>query len=527
MGGAVTRPAGAILLNVKDYTIESYLSEGAMGKVYLATRKADGKKVAMKFFGYTHCTPVHEEIQREIELMFAVAGTDGVLETHGYFMDSVDGYISGKIHKDGRYPVIVMELLDGGHMLDRINKRNVVSEKFISRAFRSIVLALRSLHSKGYIHRDLKLENVMLATKDEDSPVKIIDFGLMVRLKDSLCRSGLQTGVYQDRKRQGTPGFVAPESLTDMQYSSASDVWQAGCVLYSLLSGTAAFNPNIPEQITQMSYFKMVGKAWDNISSSAKDLVSKLLKRDPRSRITISEILQHPWLDGDAPDVNLGDSYFERIRHLALRHRLKAFFVDNKIEQGNKERRKHLHQLLPVLATPASPVISRDHSGNHTSLSPIRIPSPAVSDNESATNTPTAEDAEKFRGKLKSLKRAVVRSVSKNQNLLKSNVDSFDAEDGKEDNWNTSLGNVPLEAGASGQKRIDYKTFGNMLRKCGLPELCNPEVFHIFDMKGCGTIDLKEFLMTLLAFNQGCGTDDTPDESAAKLFFDMFVSRKY
>jgi serine/threonine protein kinase len=93
------------------------------------------------------------------------------------------------------------------------------------------------------------------------------------------------------------------------------------------------FHPQDYKQITQRSYYPMSGVGWDNISSGAKDLVAKILRKRSEKRLTVQEILAHPWVVSEAPDEDLGADYFTRLKHLALRQRLKAFFNDSNIEQ--------------------------------------------------------------------------------------------------------------------------------------------------------------------------------------------------
>ena len=93
-------------------------------------------------------------------------------------MDTVEGLAPKKFPEfNFSYPVIVMELLDGGDMFRHIVSRKNVSENYLSGVFRSVILALRSIHERGYIHRDLKLSNLMLVGPGESRKVKVIDFG--------------------------------------------------------------------------------------------------------------------------------------------------------------------------------------------------------------------------------------------------------------------------------------------------------------------------------------------------------------
>lgn len=96
----------------------------------------------------------------------------------GLFNDTSEGYIPDKFPAfQVSYPVIVMELLEGGDMFNHISTRETVTESYLADTFLSAMWALRSIHERGYVHRDLKLDNLMLMQQEEPSQVKIIDFG--------------------------------------------------------------------------------------------------------------------------------------------------------------------------------------------------------------------------------------------------------------------------------------------------------------------------------------------------------------
>lgn len=199
------------------------------GKVFSATRKRDGKKCALKFFGYTNHRPVLEEIYQEIRLMISLDRVAGVCQLLGVFDDTAEGLMPEKFTAfSDPYPVIVMEMLEGGDLFARISTRSSVTENYLAVTFLSMVRALQSLHARNFIHRDLKLgivccnaafsvhvltpivnmpDNVMLISEDDDSSVKLIDFGMMTGL-DWPNESVIGTKI------MGTEGYFSPESLT-------------------------------------------------------------------------------------------------------------------------------------------------------------------------------------------------------------------------------------------------------------------------------------------------------------------------
>ena len=331
----------AKILDANDYDLVSYLQEGGMGKVYMGQCKLTGQKVAMKFFGYTVAKPSMSDIEAEIEVMDFLNGTCGIINFFGIFLDDPAGYIENKNYRHA-YPVIVMELVEGGELSQRICNQASVTEKYLAKVFMKVATILVELGKRRIIHRDIKLENIMLLNDDEDSPIKLIDFGLMVHIPEG-------SEAYANFTLKGTNGCFAPESIIDSVYSAQTDVWQAGCTLYSMLSGLAPYDPDKMYQITHGSYFEMTGVGWDRISDAAKDLVSRTLMKDPALRITAEEILRHPWIVSAAPDTSLGEEYAMRIKQLALRQKLRSFFLDHNIARSNMDRRDKIRQALPFL----------------------------------------------------------------------------------------------------------------------------------------------------------------------------------
>ena len=166
--------------------------------------------------------------------------------------------------------------------------------------FKQLASAVEYLHSRKICHRDLKLENVLLASLDDKNPVlKITDMGLSKLLEDTVLKTFC-----------GTRGYLAPEIVKGISglgerepYTVKVDCWALGVILYELLSGSPPFsderkakcNLNIRDQILTANFVLMPAQ-FGKISHEAKDLIIKLLKVNPEDRISASQIIQHKWL---------------------------------------------------------------------------------------------------------------------------------------------------------------------------------------------------------------------------------------
>ena len=135
-----------------DYKILNYVASGGEGRVYSATYLPDNKLVALKFFGYEMKQPDLDSILNEIRIMKDLSGIDGVVQFHGIFMDTVTGIQCSKRYRKP-FPVIVMEILSGGELFDRIQIRSEMTEQILANLFRNVVETMQQIHNRCYIHR--------------------------------------------------------------------------------------------------------------------------------------------------------------------------------------------------------------------------------------------------------------------------------------------------------------------------------------------------------------------------------------
>ncbi|KAG7462762.1 hypothetical protein MATL_G00188210 [Megalops atlanticus] len=198
------------------------------------------------------------------------------------------------VYDDGKYVYLVMELMRGGELLDRILQQKCFSEREASAVLCTITKTVEYLHSQGVVHRDLKPSNILYVDETGDpESIRICDFGFAKQLR---AENGLlMTPCY-------TANFVAPEVLKRQGYDAACDIWSLGILLYTMLAGFTPFAngpDDTPEEILARigsGKYALSGGNWDTVSEAAKDIVSKMLHVDPHQRLTAPQVLRHPWI---------------------------------------------------------------------------------------------------------------------------------------------------------------------------------------------------------------------------------------
>lgn len=207
-----------------------------------------------------------------------------------------------EVYEDEAHTYIVLELLKGGELLERIRKKDTFTEKEAVKIFRQLVSAVNFMHNHGVVHRDLKPENLLFIDSSENSLVKIVDFGF-ARLMPT------------DQQRMNSPCFTlqyaAPEVLRQTLltsgkgsgYNEACDLWSLGVILYTMVSGKTPFQTYSREtsaavimQRIKEGEFRFCGPQWKVVSSEAKEVIRGLLTVDSHQRLTMQQLRHHPWV---------------------------------------------------------------------------------------------------------------------------------------------------------------------------------------------------------------------------------------
>jgi len=273
------------------------LGRGGFSVVLEGISKEDGERYAIKIID-KEMIDEFEQLKREIDIMKRIK--------HKNILKLYD------IYEDKHRVYIVMELVEGSELFDRIVKKGYYTEKEAVNIIKQILDAVKYLHENDIAHRDLKPENLLCSGEDDEENVKIADFGLSKMFSAS---DKLMTGC-------GTPGYVAPEVLLSETYDSKVDIWSIGVITYILLSGYSPFyaenETGLFEKIMSAEY-DFDNECWDDISALAKDFIRKLLTKNPKKRLDVNQAIAHPWLNTEAPDVALN--------------------ITNKLTEYNKQRK--------------------------------------------------------------------------------------------------------------------------------------------------------------------------------------------
>ncbi|XP_016794372.2 serine/threonine-protein kinase Chk2 isoform X3 [Pan troglodytes] len=253
-----------------EYIMSKTLGSGACGEVKLAFERKTCKKVAIKI------------ISKRKFAIGSAREAPCIIKIKNFF-DAEDYYI-------------VLELMEGGELFDKVVGNKRLKEATCKLYFYQMLLAVQYLHENGIIHRDLKPENVLLSSQEEDCLIKITDFGHSKILGETSLM----------RTLCGTPTYLAPEVLVSVGtagYNRAVDCWSLGVILFICLSGYPPFSEHrtqvsLKDQITSGKY-NFIPEVWAEVSEKALDLVKKLLVVDPKARFTTEEALRHPWLQDE------------------------------------------------------------------------------------------------------------------------------------------------------------------------------------------------------------------------------------
>ncbi|XP_059163947.1 calcium/calmodulin-dependent protein kinase type II delta chain-like isoform X20 [Physella acuta] len=331
------------------YELKEELGKGAFSIVRRCVQKATGLEFAAKIINTKKLSARdHQKLEREARICRLLKHPN-IVRLH----DSI---------QDEGFHYLVFDLVTGGELFEDIVAREFYSEADASRCIQQVLEGINSCHQHNIIHRDMKPENLLLASKAKGAAVKLADFGLAIEVQ------GEQQAWFGFA---GTPGYLSPEVLRKDPYGKPVDIWACGVVLYILLVGYPPFwdedQHRLYAQIKAGAY-DYPSPEWDTVTPEAKNLINSMLTVNPAKRINASEALKHPWI-------------CQRERVASVVHRQET--VDC-LKKFNARRKLKGAILTTMLATRN---FSRFSNSNGSSLNKIGSPATSPAGNGSAMAT--------------------------------------------------------------------------------------------------------------------------------------------
>lgn len=347
------------------FTLIKTLGEGTYGKVKLAKDRNTGEEVAIK---YIKKTKIHDDvdlgrIRREIRIMSSLS--------HPHIINVRE------VFENKDKIILVMEYAKGGELYDYINDRHRLSEKEARRLYRQIVSAIHHCHENGIVHRDLKLENIVM---EKDGCIKIADFGLSNYYS---FNSTLSTFC-------GSPLYASPEIVNGQPYHGPEvDCWSLGVILYTLVYGAMPFDSSdfkvLRKQISSGDYFEPAQP------SEAAGLIRHLLTVNPAKRAKMDDILNHWWVNlgyRETPSMQPYPSP-EILKPVSARHNA-SLSSDSEGENDTNNKNGQTQPLKGILKKPKT-----SSTGGTSSDDPLVSPDsrskvpfqPVIGHDNSATNS--------------------------------------------------------------------------------------------------------------------------------------------
>ena len=252
---------------VGGYQLLSVLGNGSFMTAFKARHISCRKLCCMKAISKSASDEVRRHFETEANVLSRIS--------HPFIADFFEDF------ETDRDLIAVTEYVAGRSLLELVWETGKFSERLAQRVFAQLVSVVAYLHEAEHIaHRDLKLENIML---DENGNVKLIDFGYAAEFTQEFT------------ELVGSPAYVAPEVAQGLKYNESVDIWSLGVVLYALVAGSLPFDGATTE--VQLQKIVLMDPLMpDGISSELRDLLGRLLTKDPAHRIAIRGVLEHPWV---------------------------------------------------------------------------------------------------------------------------------------------------------------------------------------------------------------------------------------
>ncbi|ONL96437.1 Serine/threonine-protein kinase ATG1c [Zea mays] len=275
---------------VGEYELLRPIGSGAYSQVWLGRHRVRGTEVAVKEIAMERLSKkLRESLLSEVDILRRIRH-DNVIALH----DSVKDH--GSIY-------LILEYCRGGDLHAYLQRHKRVSEKVAKHFIRQLASGLKMLRDNNVVHRDLKPQNILLVENNENTLLKIADFGFAkflqpFALAETLC---------------GSPLYMAPEVMQGQKYDAKADLWSVGVILYQLVTGIPPFNGD-----NQIQLLKNILRTHEirlpsdcELSHDCIDLCRKLLRLNSVERLTVEEFVHHPFLSEHAPERTLSRTLSE------------------------------------------------------------------------------------------------------------------------------------------------------------------------------------------------------------------------
>ncbi|XP_030643780.1 serine/threonine-protein kinase DCLK2 isoform X2 [Chanos chanos] len=309
---------------LEKYKVGKVIGDGNFAVVKECVERSSGKEFALKIIDKAKCRGKEHLIENEVAVLRRVKHPNIIM-----LIEEVD--TPSELY-------LVMELVKGGDLFDAITSSTKYTERDASAMVFNLAGALKYLHRMSIVHRDIKPENLLVCEyPDGTKSLKLGDFGLA-----TVVEGPLYTVC-------GTPTYVAPEIIAESGYGLKVDIWAAGVITYILLCG---FPPFRSENNLQDDLFDQIllgrldfpAPYWDNITDSAKELITRMLQVNVEARYTAEDVLCHPWVTED----------------VAMENNMKVE-VTGKLKKHFHTAQKHSNTTAGV-----SVIMVRTHTQTHT-----------------------------------------------------------------------------------------------------------------------------------------------------------------
>ena len=284
---------------LKTYNCGRLLGKGSSAQVFEVTDRSSGVTYA--------CKVVHKN---------TTINDDGTMTTEAEILKRLkhDNVVRlHELYETSSSKWYIMELAGAGTLYSALASEKVYSEELVAQTFKRVLQGVQYLHEMGVVHRDLKPDNILCTIQEVDGVrtivPKIVDFGLSAVLNQTHASAHKMKSYRKLKQIWGTKEYFAPE-VYEKAYGPQADVWSLGCVLYELLTGETPF-PVREKQASVVERYLLNGghklkrhfelqPGWQALSAEARDLIHRMLKVNPRKRLSVAECLAHPFITGEA-----------------------------------------------------------------------------------------------------------------------------------------------------------------------------------------------------------------------------------